>query len=358
MSRIAIFSPAPSRLPCGNNTTLRRISSSLRAQGHHVEAVHLGDARANDSAWIDGSPLSRFDILHALHAFKTGPRVLETARALDIPYVVSATGTDLNEDLECPERRGTVLDVLRNAAAVLVPSPDLEEMIRGRARVLTPCVVVPKGVEVEDLRDREDPARVVFLHVGGWRKVKNNLFALEPLAKLVREIPAVELRFLGPVIDPECHARWERIRDRYPFAVDGGLVEPEGMAAEFAAASVVLNTSHSEGGANAILEAMAFAKPVLASNVPGNAALVRHDDSWWETSTGVLYRTERGEGGGTVGIPFHDPEDFHRKARRLALEKELRRAIGSSARRFVMAEHSPLGELRKILEAYAIAGVA
>ena len=113
------------------------------------------------------------------------------------------------------------------------------------------------------------------------------------------------------------------------------------MAAWLARADVVLNVSHSEGGANAVLEGMASGRAVLASDIPGNRGFVRFDDSDWHSSTGVLSRA----------LPTADPrrlahaaEDFGEKAGRLAAEPELRRILGENARRWVAAHHAPAAE--------------
>jgi glycosyltransferase involved in cell wall biosynthesis len=359
VSRMALFSPTPATTPCGNNATLRRIARGLRDLGHEVMEASLDSLHAGEDSTRE--PLQGFDLLHAFHAFKTGVAVREAALALGIPYVVSITGTDLHEDLARPERRDAVLSVLRDAGAILVASEEAARKVSELPSVTAPCVVVPKGVAPSPAAPAPSPGRILFLHVASWREVKNNFFPLEPLARLAAEVPTLELLYLGPVLEERYWEPWRRLAAAHPFARHGGCVEPGHMAAMYARAAVVLNTSHSEGGANSILEAMAAGKAVLASDVRGNASLIHHDESCWEESTGVLYRTRRlPEAQAPATGPerrVHDPEDFLAKARRLATDEDLRFKIGSNARRFVLEHHSLEREIEKVIESYRLAGV-
>jgi glycosyltransferase involved in cell wall biosynthesis len=347
--RIVLVSPGSERVPSGNGTTLRRLAHGLRAAGLVVTEIHLADRGSPPT--VDARELAGRDLVHALHARKAGVVIGAAVAALSLPLVLSVTGTDVYEDLVDPAREGELADVLRSAAAILVPDPGVTAIL-ARLALESRCVVTPKAIENPEawtaLRAPGDEGHLLFLHIGGWRAVKNQLFPLEPVMRLAAEFPGLALRFLGPVLEPEYHAAWMRLAPRFAFAEDLGVVDPCAMPAAMASASVVLNTSHSEGGANAILEAMASGIVVLASDVPGNAALVRFDPARWEDSTGVLYRTLPGTGARRV----HDAKDFLEKARRLALDPELRARMGKNARRSVLEHHRPEQEIAAVLEAY------
>ncbi|XP_076859324.1 glycosyltransferase 1 domain-containing protein 1-like [Brachyhypopomus gauderio] len=88
-------------------------------------------------------------------------------------------------------------------------------------------------------------------------------------------------------------------------------------------ACAVVNSSLSEGMSAAILEAMDLGLPVLARDIPGNAAIVRH---------------------GVTGLLFSSPEDFVRLARRLLGDLELRARLGRTGKRYVRQHHSTTQE--------------
>jgi glycosyltransferase involved in cell wall biosynthesis len=104
-------------------------------------------------------------------------------------------------------------------------------------------------------------------------------------------------------------------------------------------ASVVLNTSRFEGGmANSLLEAMAWGRPVLASDIEGNRSLVT------DGVTGLLYR---------------DAGDFRDKAGMLIADPALRLKLGMAGHRLVEEHHSPEREAQAYLRLYGeIAGSA
>ncbi|XP_029365932.1 glycosyltransferase 1 domain-containing protein 1 isoform X4 [Echeneis naucrates] len=81
----------------------------------------------------------------------------------------------------------------------------------------------------------------------------------------------------------------------------------------------VVNSSNSEGMSAAILEAMDLGVPVLARDIPGNAAVVQHD------FTGLLYAS---------------PQEFVHQSQRLLSDHELRERVVNNGKRYVEEHHS------------------
>jgi glycosyltransferase involved in cell wall biosynthesis len=318
--KILAFSPTDFSAPGGNATTLRRLQRGLAARGHELDLLPvLSDA---DPDWARREVEARRpDLLHFYHAWKTG-RFLPYLRGR--PRVLTLSGTDVNVDWDDPVKRVVLETVVAEAEAVVTYSRALAERVP-KARIL------PKGISLGDapfdLRKAAGvgPRDVLFLQAGGIRPVKNNLLALKGLRGT-----GLPLVFVGPVLDEACARELEREGGRLLPAVP-----PEAMAACFRAADVVLNSSHSEGLSNAILEAMACGRPVLVSDVPGNRELIQ------DGVTGALFRGEA---------------ELRAQALRLGGDPAGRRALGDAARAAV-AGRTVEKEIDALLEAYRAAEV-
>uniref|UniRef100_A0A2D4FQU0 Glycosyl transferase family 1 domain-containing protein n=1 Tax=Micrurus corallinus TaxID=54390 RepID=A0A2D4FQU0_MICCO len=81
----------------------------------------------------------------------------------------------------------------------------------------------------------------------------------------------------------------------------------------------VVNSSISEGMSAAILEAMDLNVPVLARDIPGNAAVIVHQ------TTGLLYST---------------PQEFVQQAKTLMKDPVLYREIVRKGHEYVLKHHS------------------
>lgn len=111
-------------------------------------------------------------------------------------------------------------------------------------------------------------------------------------------------------------------------------LSPERMGAAYQDADVVLNTSLFEGCSPVILEAGVLGRTVVASNVPGNAQLIRHKE------TGLLYQ---------------DEEEMARMVLALARNRSACGAMGLRMREDFAKRFSDEREIDLLLSAYAAA---
>lgn len=336
--RVGLLTPFAFPSVRGNAVTVQRIARGLRARG---VALEVWDLSASDEATIEREVQAyRPRLIHAFHAFRVGPLALRLARRLEVPLVVTLTGTDANHDLFDPDRAATVRRVLEGAAGLAVfhesiarriaaALPDLEARLR----------VIPQAVALEDgpafdleARWPLPPERVLFVFPAGLRMVKNPRFPLVPFARLVARHPEARLLYAGPVLDrAESDALFRALEGR-DWARWVGAIPHTEMASLLRRADVVLNCSISEGGmANSILEAQALGRAVLASDIEGNRSLVE------DGVTGLLYRDEL---------------EFERKAERLVRDPALRARLGAAARERVSREFPPERELDGYLAVY------
>jgi glycosyltransferase involved in cell wall biosynthesis len=200
-------------------------------------------------------------------------------------------------------------------------------------------MVVPQAVRFEaqapfDLAARWalPDGRVLFLLAAGIRPVKAPRAPLAAFDRVVAAEPHVRLLYAGPVLDVgEGQALAAALASR-PWARHIGVVPHAEMPSLIAQADVILNCSISEGGmANSVLEGMALGRPVLVSDIPGNQALVEHDDT---------------------GLRFATDEELAAAALRLARDETLRARLGRRGRARIEREFPPSRETDGYLAVY------
>jgi glycosyltransferase involved in cell wall biosynthesis len=336
--RVALLTPFDFPSVRGNAITVNRIAGGLARRG--VE-LRVWDCSVLPEARIEGE-VAAFSpaLIHAFHAYRVGPLALRLARRLEVPLLVTVTGTDGNHDLFDPPRAQAVRRVLEGASTVTVFH---ETMLRRISTSLpdlaAKIVVIPQSAWLPEgppcpLGERVPlPAdAVVFLFPAGIRMVKNPLFPLAPLERLVTRLPHLRLVYAGPILDPAEGERLLRALGGRPWAAHLGAVPHRQMRALLEASDVVLNCSLSEGGmANSVLEALACGRAVLASSIEGNRSLVED---------------------GVTGLLFEGPEEFEAKALRLATDPGLRGALGLEGQRRVRALYPPEREVEGYLAQY------
>jgi len=336
--RVALLTPFASPSVRGNAITVARIAHGLGRRGMELRTWDLSASAERDvEAGVEAFAPA---LVHAFHAYRTGPLALRLARRMEVPLLVTMTGTDANHDLFDPRRAALVRRVLEGAAAIAVFHPTVAERV---ASVLPDLrerlVVVPQAVgfasdEPVDLGARWalPSRRVLFVFPAGIRMVKRPRFPLAPMERLAGRNPDVRLLYAGPVLDDAEGEALERAIAGRPWVRYVGVVPHAQMPSLLRQADVVLNCSISEGGmANSVLEALALGRAVLASDIPGNRSLV--DD-------------------GVTGLLFHDERDFEAAAGRLAADGALRQRLGAAGRRHVETLYPAAREIDGYLAVY------
>jgi glycosyltransferase involved in cell wall biosynthesis len=331
---------SPSLDAGGNATSARSLAAALPRHGVLVRTLDVagpGFRRRLREALRSFRP----DLVHALHARKGGAAFLDAAPARRPPLVVSLTGTDMFEDPKDPALRREVVRALRCAERVIsdgramaAAAVDLDASIRDRLVVTPPGVDVLARGDARAGRERMGvgPRAQVFLLPAGLRPVKDPLFALGPLGRLQRRRPDIMFVHCGEVRDAATGKAMTRAARDASWVRTLGEVPRKFMGDLLAAATVVLNTSRSEGLSNVIGEAQAAGRAVLASDIPANAELIE------DGVDGLLY---------TAG----SERSFSMAAERLLADAGLRRRLGAAARR-ASKHRDPAEEAKRIAEVY------
>ena len=253
---IRLVSTTPRFSRKGNRVTALRWSRILRSLGHRVriEEQYRG---------------GRCDLLVALHARHSFPSVeLFAAAYPHRPIVLALTGTDLYQDIHVDATAQRAL-VLASRLIVLQPLGirEIPKKLRDKVRVIFQSAEAPRM----RIRPRQDAFVVcVLAHL---RPVKDPFRAAEAARLLPRE-SRIQVLQVGAPLAPgmEEQARQEaKTNARYRWL--GGL--PRGKALRLLSRSQLLVLSSlTEGGANAVTEAIACGVPVLASRIPGSVGLL------------------------------------------------------------------------------------
>jgi glycosyltransferase involved in cell wall biosynthesis len=273
--RLLIVVPRQERAT-GNWTTATRLQHGLATRGHDVSICDTAGDPADLATALDAF---RPELALLLHAWRSGRPWLATGCPL--PYAVLLTGTDVHAGLSDPVQFPAIETVLQRAAAILSQNHLTVTALRRARPDLAPRIhLLPPGIVLGDfpfpLRERLAVAagEQLLLCPAGIRPVKGVLELLGMCDPLVAEGRALRLACCGPVLDEAYGRRFLDAVASRPWAVYLGSLPPEAMPAALRQADVVVNNSSSEGLANALVEAAALGRPIVARNIPGNAAVV------------------------------------------------------------------------------------
>jgi L-malate glycosyltransferase len=303
--RILILIPRQPR-ETGNHVTADRYRIGLQKLGLDVQ---LAEVAANEPFSLGAR---RPDIVHLLHAYRTGGPFLAGAPRLPLPFVVTLTGTDVSQGLESPVEGPMVRQVLQHASSVITQNSftfdDLatsQTWLRQKLHYLPPGVTT--GQTPYALRRNHDLPKDIplFLHPAGIRPVKGNLELLQLFDRLSGDV-GFHVAFCGPPLDEDYSRHFFQALRQRPWATYLGVIPPSAMAAALRQTDIVLNNSRSEGLPNSLAEAAVLGRPILAHDIPGNAAVVD------EGRNGLLFRNE---------------EEFVRHASSLAADSLLRQRL-------------------------------
>jgi glycosyltransferase involved in cell wall biosynthesis len=295
----------------GNHVTAQRFAALLPAHNWNCRIVETAadSAREIDQATVENFP----DAILLLHAHHSGRPWLSSEQARGIPTLLLMTGTDYNQDLYIPERAAVIAKVHQQVAGVIIQN----QLLRLRLSQQIPSIsdklhLLPPGIRIgnETHPLREKLALVsstpLFLCPAGIRPVKGNLELLLMCDQLVEQQPNFNLAFCGPPLDDDYTASFFDTLDERPWAHYLGEIPKMAMADAMRQADVIVNNSRSEGVSNALVEAVSLGRPILATDIIGNRAIVQH---------------------GKNGLLYYGQEQFQKQATQLIRDLKLRRQL-------------------------------
>jgi sugar transferase (PEP-CTERM/EpsH1 system associated) len=274
----------------------------------------------------------RVDIVHS-HNWQTFFYSVAAATLAGIPLRVH--GHHGREAAAPPARQVRLSRWLaRRVSRLVAVSGDLgRELIEEWGVPVERVSVIPNGVDldgfaqpgpVEELREALGlaPEHRVIITVGGLRPVKDYPTLIRAFARVHAERPESRLVIVGGERGGGTQGELEALAGS--LGVRGAVVFPgvrQDIPRLLALADVYVNSSVFEGMSNTILEAMAAARPVVATAVGGNPELVR------DGVTGYL-------------APPGDPAPLATRLLEVLSDPSLAKALGAAGRALVESGHA------------------
>lgn len=265
LPHICIVSPASAKANNGNWQSAKRWAHFLRSR-YRVTVTQQWPIADGEPSKADAP-----DLLIALHARRSAPSLAAFGAAYPLrPTVLLLTGTDLYRDIRDD---ASAQASLRQASALVLLQPDglaeLAPPLRAKAHVIYQSAAAlkphPRTAQryadvcmVGHLRAEKDPQTFMraaalvtapqarLLHIGGALDEHWQRAALDAQAATPR------YRWLGAMSHAATRQRLKRCR-------------------------LMALTSHMEGGANVIIEAVTSGVAVLASDIGGNRGMLGAD---------------------------------------------------------------------------------
>ncbi|MEK6320934.1 MAG: selenoneine biosynthesis selenosugar synthase SenB [Acidobacteriota bacterium] len=258
--KIGIVTPAPPESRSGNRVTAIRWAKILRNLGHRVVI----------SQSYSDEP---FDMLVALHARRSSGSIRRFRRVYpNAPLIVALTGTDLYQDLKRSKEAEDSLDVATRIVVLQLQAlVELQLAWRKKARVVHQSVS-----QFNRNRPKVSVERFDVCVVGHLRPVKDP-FRAARAARLVPKSSRIRVIHLGRALTEAeaARARLEMMSNpRYKWLGEVSRAKVSGVMSK---SRLFVISSRTEGGANALGEAIVAGLPVLASRIPGSIGILGED---------------------------------------------------------------------------------
>jgi glycosyltransferase involved in cell wall biosynthesis len=285
----------------------------------------------------------RYDLLHSHWVLPQG--FLTALAAGSVPHLLTVHGSDVFA-LRARPFLAAKRYAFRRADAITANSSATEAVVRQlaptarveRVPMGTDVDAVPDPATVADIRARHRRTRgPLLVQVGRVVREKGVEESVRALALLRDRLPDTTLALVGAGQD-EQHVRDLAAElgcaDR---VVMPGWVDAADLPSWYAAADIVLAPSWIEAQGLSVIEALALARPVIASNVGGLPDVVDHE------RTGLL-------------VPPRDPVALADSVVRLNGDEQLQRTLGAAGSSLVRGSFSRSASARRFDELYRALG--
>ena len=296
---------------------------------------------------------SPFDVIHAYFLTQAGFVAAYAGKYLDLPSVISIRGNDIERAAFDPSKFSHVMYALQNASALTTNASELVK--KARAFFEREVFLIPNGIDAghfkpiqrnEDLEEAlglksktiEERMPVIGF-AGEWREKKGLKTLLSAHAQVNKAQPAA-LLIVGEVRAGNDQKIVEQFRISNPNAriILTAYVSPNDLPAYYSLMDVFVHPSLRDGMPNALLEAMACERPVIATPVGGMLDVIKD-----------------GENG--IFVPVSDGDVLATAINEVLHDAELRSRLGTAARKSIIDSFPVQNELDGNLDVYRNLGL-
>lgn len=234
-----------------------------------------------------------FDVILAYFIYPAGYLATGLGALLDVPVVCSCRGNDVSKEMFITP--DSIAAVLERSTRLIFVSASLLHM----ADTLVPCrakaTVVANAVDstlfTPDANVVSEPRGSVVVGTSGLMRWKKGIDLFLPLIRTLCTTHAVQILVAGygldTAIDQHMAHFLERHNLRQRVEITGPLPHPQ-MVHALRRMDLYVSTSYQEGMPNGVLEAMACALPVVATDADGTPDLVQDNVTGYLCAMGDL----------------------------------------------------------------------
>ncbi len=288
----------------------------------------------------------KFNIIHANTLIPDGFAGVLLGKKFDVPVICTAMGSDLNTypfiGVGAPAATRWVIG---NTDQLVTVSASLKKKAVNLGNPRRPVRVIRTGIDSEIFNFNEGDSQVareklrlplrgiIILFAGGLCVEKGVYELLEAMENLVKGFPGLLLVMVGSGDDESNIKRIISQKSLSNNVVLAGLRPHSEVADWMKACDVLVLPSYHEGIPNVVVEAMACAKPVVATCIDGIPEVVSHN------KTGFL-------------VERQNVRELKDALEKMILNRPLREEMGFRGREFIRENFSWKKSARANIELY------
>ncbi|MBI5823052.1 MAG: glycosyltransferase family 4 protein [Chloroflexi bacterium] len=356
---IRLFAPTPSTSLTTSSNLPPSEKQTLRPGRIHV--TRFGAHKRVDDTLVDWFELiaaehkrEPFDLIHAYFLPQAGFVAAYAGKYLNIPSVVSIRGNDIERAAFDPSKFSHVMYALQNASAITTNASELAK--KAKAFIDREIHVIPNGIDTERFKPtgknlalaealglaegkKKEERSAVIGFVGELREKKGMATLLHACAQADKATP-ITLLVVGEIRPGDDRSVFGEFRSAHPDLqiIVTGHIPHKDLPAYYSLMDIFAHPSLRDGMPNAVLEAMACGKAVIAAPVGG-----------------VLDILEDGKNG--IAVNVNDANMLSKIILELSGDPDKRELLGKNARDLVVKRFTLEKELEANLAVYRSLGL-